>query len=209
MLNKPSIILVGAGGHAMSCIDNIEAQNIYQIRGLIGTQAEIGKSHLGYPVIGSDDMLEKLRNDCVYALVCLGQIKSAAIRIRIFKKLVAVGYELPTIQSPFARVSPHAKIGRGTIVMHGATVNAGAVIGENCIINSHALIEHGVKIESHCHIATGARINGDAAIGSESFIGSGVIIREGIRIGHSCLVAMGQVLHADLQDGLVMNKVRS
>ena len=207
-MSKPSILLVGAGGHAVSCIDNIEAQNIYQIRGLVGTQTEIGQSHLGYPVIASDDMLEKLRNDCVYALVCVGQIKSAALRIRLFSALLAMGYELPTIQSPYSRVSPHAQIGRGTIVMHGATVNAGAVIGENCIINSHALIEHGVKIESHCHIATGARINGDAAIGSESFIGSGVIVREGIRIGHSCLVAMGQVLHADLQDGLVVKKVR-
>lgn len=208
-MSKPSILLIGAGGHAVSCIDNIESENIYQIRGLIGTQSEIGKSQLGYSVIASDDMLEKLRNECLYALVCVGQIKSAALRIRLFNALLTIGYELPTIQSPYARISPHAQIGRGTIVMHGATVNAGAVIGENCIINSHALIEHGVKIESHCHIATGAHINGDATIGSGSFIGSGAIVREGIRIGHSCLVAMGEVLHADLQDRLVMKKIRS
>ncbi len=208
-MSKPSILLIGAGGHAVSCIDNIEAQNIYQIRGLVGTQTEIGQSHLGYPVIASDDMLEKLRNDCVYALVCVGQIKSAALRIRLFSALLAMGYELPTIQSPYARVSPHAQIGRGTIVMHGATVNAGAVIGENCIINSHALIEHGVKIGSHCHISTGVRVNGEATIGSESFIGSGAIIREGIRVGHSCIVPMGELLHADFQNGLVVNEVRS
>ena len=34
-----------------------------------------------------------------------------------------------------------AKIGHGTVIMHGAIVNSGSVIGEN-VLNSKALIEH-------------------------------------------------------------------
>ena len=199
-MNKPPILLVGAGGHALSCIDTIEAQGVYQIVGLIGTPQEVGQARLGYTVIGSDSMLKKIRHDCAYALVGIGQIHSASLRIDLYNRLLKAGYELPAIQSPYARVSPHAHIGRGSIVMHGAIVNAGAIVGENCIINSHALIEHGVKIENHCHIATGARINGDITIGTKSFIGSGAIVREGIRIGQSCVVGMGEVVRADLQD---------
>ena len=54
---KPSLILIGAGGHACSCIDVIEQQGQYQIAGLIGMQDEVHTQHLGYAVIGTDSDL--------------------------------------------------------------------------------------------------------------------------------------------------------
>ena len=37
---EPSLILIGAGGHARSCIDVIEQQGEYQIAGMIGMPDE-------------------------------------------------------------------------------------------------------------------------------------------------------------------------
>ena len=42
MQQKKSILLLGAGGHARSCIDVIEEQGQYQIAGLIGVESERG-----------------------------------------------------------------------------------------------------------------------------------------------------------------------
>lgn len=200
------IILVGAGGHALSCIDVIEAQGRYKIQGLIGSPSEIGSSQFGYRVLGIDNDLVPFYKPGMSALVCVGQIKTPEPRARIFSRLRELGYALPVIVSPTAWVSPRAHIGAGTIIMHGATVNADVEIGENCIINSNALIEHGVKIGDHCHVSTGALINGDAIVGTKSFIGSGCRIKEGIRIGQRCIVSMGENVFSNLEDGVMFRQ---
>lgn len=194
------IILVGAGGHASSCIDVIEGLGRYKIQGLVGSPAEVGSSQFGYRVLGIDDDLVRFHQQGMSALVCVGQIKTPEPRVRIFSKLRELGYALPVIVAPTAWVSPRARIGAGSIIMHGAIVNADAAIGENCIVNNHALIEHGVKIGDHCHISTGALVNGDAIVGTKTFIGSGCKIKEGIRIGQNCIVGMGANVFSNLQD---------
>lgn len=205
-MRTENILLIGAGGHAQACIDVIEAGGRFQIHGLIGSATEVGKYRLGYPIVGTDENLHELRKSCANALVCIGQIKTPAMRVRLFHQLRETGYTLPAIISPTAWVSPHANIGAGSIVMHGAIVNAGAEIGENCIINTRALIEHDVTVEDHCHISTGALVNGNALIGSGSFLGSGSTIKEGVHVGQSCIVGIGAVVRSDLARDKVFKK---
>lgn len=199
---KPQLILIGAGGHAGSCIDVIEEQGHFKIAGMIGLPEQKGVANFdyGYDVIGTDSDLDRLAKIIRHALIAVGHIKSAEHRIRIYHQLVRLGYELPVIIAPTAHVSRHAKIGPGTIVMHGAIVNAGASVGNNCIINSRALIEHDARIEDHCHISTGAILNGNVSIGAGSFIGSGSIIKNGVTVGANCLIGMGVGLRHNLND---------
>jgi sugar O-acyltransferase (sialic acid O-acetyltransferase NeuD family) len=203
-VSKPSILLIGAGGHAQSCIDVIEQEGRYRIAGLVGLPREVGSNAFGHPVLGTDSELPDLQKDIRYALVTVGQIKTAKPRITLFQLAQQLGFSMPTIASPSAYVSPHATLGAGTIVMHGAVINAGAVVGSNCILNSRALVEHGTAIGDHCHIATAAVVNGDAKIGAGTFIGSGVGVRESIEIGENCVIGMGQTVLADCPDGYRM-----
>jgi sugar O-acyltransferase (sialic acid O-acetyltransferase NeuD family) len=205
-MNKPSLILIGAGGHAHACIDVIEQHGDYQIAGLIGMPEEVHDHHLGYAVIGTDDDLPELAKTIPYALITLGQIKTPAHRIRLYEQVVALGFQLPTIVAPSAYVSRHATLGAGTIVMHGAIVNAGASVGKNCIINTRALLEHDATIADHCHISTGAILNGNTAIGSGSFVGSSSIIKEGASLGQGCLVGMGLAVRHNLPDNVQFTK---
>ncbi len=192
-----SILLVGAGGHAESCIDVIEAQGRFVIAGLTGTAAEVGTRVLGYAVLASDEELPGLVSRHPHALVACGQIRSPDLRIQLFARLRSLGYELPVIVSPRAYVSGHAVLGAGTIVMHGAVVNAGATVGCNCIINSQALIEHGATIGDHCHVATAAVVNGEARVGAGTFIGSRAVLRERAVLAERSLVAMGEQVRGD------------
>jgi sugar O-acyltransferase (sialic acid O-acetyltransferase NeuD family) len=176
-MSKPTILLIGAGGHCKSCIDVIEQEGRFQIAGIVdrpgaNSPAEV----LGYPLIGTDDDLEDLRGSIEHAFVTVGQVQSADVRIRLYSRFVELGYRLPAIISPNAHVSRHARVGAGTIVMHGVTVNAAASVGVNCILNSHCLIEHDAVVEDHCHVSTGAIVNGQAAVGAGSFVGSGAVV---------------------------------
>lgn len=193
------ILLVGAGGHARACIDVIEQEGQFRIAGLIEKDESTAAKNIGYPVIGVDDDMETLRQKYTYALVTVGQIKSPETRIKIYKMLKALEYQLPVVISPSAYISKHAEIGEGTINMHGAIVNAGASIGTNCIINNKALVEQDARIGDHCHIATGAIVNGDVTIGNESFVGSGAVTNHSISIGNNCVIGAGLVVKTDVE----------
>ena len=191
-MNK--IILIGAGGHCKSVIDVIEQEGKFKIHGIIDKPKLVGTKVLGYPVIGSDIDLKSLAKKYKYALVAVGQIKSAFSRIKLFKLGKSAGFYFPSIKSPHAYVSKYAKIGSGTVIMHDAIVNANSIVMENCIINSKALIEHDCLISNHCHISTNAIINGGVKIGSYSFVGSNVTTKNNIIIKATSFIRAGTLV---------------
>jgi sugar O-acyltransferase (sialic acid O-acetyltransferase NeuD family) len=190
-MSKPGLILIGAGGHARSCIEVIELHGQFQIAGLVGMPEEMHTQHLGCSVIATDSDLLELAKAHQYAFVTIGQIQAPDSRMRLYQRAVELGFRLPVIIAPTAHVSRHASLGAGSIVMHGAVVNTGARVGINCIINTCAVLEHDATVDDHCHISTGAILNGDVHIGAGSFVGSGSVIKEGVSIGKRCLVGMG------------------
>jgi sugar O-acyltransferase (sialic acid O-acetyltransferase NeuD family) len=190
-MSKPGLILIGAGGHARACIDVVEEEGIYKIVGLVGLAQEVGTKHFGYEIIAIDSDLSALAKQHQFALIALGQIRTADHRIRLYNEVENAGFDIPTIIAPTAFVSSRTSIGVGTIVMHGAVINAGAQVGKNCIINTNSLIEHDAHLGDHCHIATGAILNGNTSIGAGAFIGSRAVVKEGVTIGENSLVGMG------------------
>jgi sugar O-acyltransferase (sialic acid O-acetyltransferase NeuD family) len=198
------IILIGAGGHALSCIDVIERNGGYRIAGLVGADDELHQRIAGYEVIGADKDLERLADEYACALITIGQIKTAEPRVRLFQKARDLGFDLPIIVSPLAHVSRSAQIGEGTIIMHMAVVNSAAVIGANCIVNTQALIEHNVEVGDHCHISTRVVLNGHVRVGSFSFIGSSSVTTQGISVGSRCVVGIGSLVQVDVPDGTTL-----
>jgi sugar O-acyltransferase (sialic acid O-acetyltransferase NeuD family) len=197
----PSLLVIGAGGHARSCIDVVESAGTHVIAGLVGRQDEVGTSVFGYAVLGTEADLPDLLGRHSQALVALGHLKTARPRAALFDLLTAQGFVMPTIVSLRGYVSARASLGAGTIVMHGGVVNAGARVGRNCIVNSQALVEHDATIGDHCHVSTGARVNGGVTVGAGTFIGSGSTVMQGVRIGERCLIAMGAAVRRDCPDG--------
>ena len=195
---KRKLLLVGAGGHARSCIDVVEQEGSFQIAGLVGFESQIGLKLGGYEVIANDENFCNLIDEVPCLLICVGQIVSPETRIKLFEKALHAGFELVKVISPSAYVSQSSEIGRGTIVMPGAIIGAEVSVGENCIINSKSLLEHETKVFENCHISTGAILNGGVTIERDCFIGSGAIIKEGITVGERSLVGMGVVVRKDL-----------
>ena len=76
---KKKILIFGAGGHANSCIDVIEAENKFKIIGLIGKKRDRKKVG-NYEIIGSEENLSNLLKGRKYAHIALGGIDNLKIR---------------------------------------------------------------------------------------------------------------------------------
>jgi sugar O-acyltransferase (sialic acid O-acetyltransferase NeuD family) len=185
------IILVGGGGHCISCIDVIRTTNMFEIAGILDVPKKVGTSVSGIPIIGTDADIPGLVADGMTFLITLGQIKSSQRRVEMYTIIKNNRGKLPVVTSRMAYVSPSATINEGTIVMHNSLINADAVIGSNCIINTGALIEHEAIIGDFCHISTHAVINGQVSIGSNSFVGSNSVVANNVKLPDGIIVAAG------------------
>lgn len=198
-MKKEPIILIGGGGHCISCIDVIESTGKFEILGILDQLEKKDTFVLGYPVIGLDEDIPKLIKNCSNFHISVGQIKSSRIRQDIYKKVKEAGGLLPAIISPFSHVSRHANIEAGSIIMHHTLVNATASIGRCCIINSKALIEHEAIIGDFCHISTASCINGQVTIGNNCFIGSNTVVGNNLSIAENTIVAAGSKVLKNIQ----------
>ena len=192
-MKKKNLIIFGAGGHAVSCIDTILSLGNFNIKFLI--EKKIKKKELfGIKILKEKKNLGSYKKNANYAFIGVGQIKSFLPRKKLFDRLRLEKFKLPTIISKKAYVSRKSEIGIGTVIMHGAIVNAGVKIGDNCIINTGAVVDHGSKIGNNSHISTGVLINGDCIVADNSFIGSGSILREKSFIKRNSFIKMGSII---------------
>lgn len=200
MSHRTAIALIGGGGHCVSVIDAIEEAGAFEIDGVVDLPDRVGTTLSGYPIRWSDADLGGLCDTHRFC-VTIGHVKSAERRRAVFTAVRSSGGAFVVVRSPHAVVSARAKLGDGTVVLHGAVVNAGATIGENCIVNSRALVEHDARVGAHVHISTGAAVNGDCVVEEGAMVGSMAVLRHGISVGAGAIVGAGAVVVRDVPPG--------
>ena len=199
---KKQIILVGGGGHAKACLDVIESDSNWQLKGYLDVRRTLSDSY-GLDYLGFDLEASKFVDEAQF-LITVGQLGHSPIREKLFNELKNLNAHFAIVKSNSAIISKKSVIGNGTIVMHGAILQTDTFIGENCIVNDRVLIEHDSTIGNHCHISTGAIINGGVKIGNGVFIGSGAVLRNGITVGDNCVIGMGAIVTKSIGDGLTV-----
>lgn len=194
-----AVVIVGAGGHAKVVIDCLHHEG-WNVIGC--TDADpTPRTCAGVPVIGTDDALQRLRADGVtHAFCALG---ANSIRERIGRKLIALGFTLPSFRGAGAIVSPSVAIGAGVAIMPGAVVNIDTVIGDFVIINTNANIDHDGKIGQAVHIGPGASLAGEVVVGDRTFVATGSAVIPQRTIGSDTIVGAGSVVVRDLPSGVV------
>ena len=192
-----NVVLLGGGGHALSCAEVVLKSDKLNLVGYIAPSASEELKSYKIEHLGDDSII----SECVRRGVCfhiaVGQIKTAEIRIKLHSTIAASKARLVSLIAETAYLAKTADLGAGSFVGQNSVINACAKIGENCIINTGAIIEHGVRIGAHCHIAPGAIVLGDVEIGDRSFVGAGAVIREGIKVRAGSVVPAGKCLMND------------
>ena len=108
-MNK--LIIIGNGGHAISCIEVIESKKKFKILGLV-TETYANKNHkIKYLKIGSDIDLVELFKKSKNAFIAIGFIKNSIKRANLFIKLKKIGFNLPVIISPTSYKSDNSSLG--------------------------------------------------------------------------------------------------
>jgi UDP-perosamine 4-acetyltransferase len=193
------VVIIGNGGHSRSCVDAWDPASGYGPIGCTGTDPD---EHGELPYLGTDDVLPELLRDGIrHAFVALG---SNALRAKVTRQILDLGFELVTLVAPTARVAPSATLGRGSAVLHGAIVGAFAQVGEGAILNTAASIDHDSRIGDYSHVAPGTHLAGGTTVGERAFLGVGVSVIPGVMVGPDVVVGAGAVVVSDVPDGVTV-----
>ena len=65
------IVLIGGGGHCRAIIDVLEQEGRFNIIGIIDKPELLGKTVLGYEIIGNDSELNNLVKKCKNVLITI------------------------------------------------------------------------------------------------------------------------------------------
>lgn len=197
-------VILGAGGHAKIVLDILE-QNKKDIYGLTDAGYEQGEVCCGYPVIGTDDILQSIYQQGIdNAVIGIGHIGYPAIRNKVYHTAKQIGFCFPNVIHPQAVVAESVIMEEGNLLAAGSVINAQARIGKLCIINTSAVVEHEVIIGDGVHIAPHATVLGAARIGDNSFVGAGSVILQGVKIGEDCIIGAGSVVLHDVEEKSVI-----
>ena len=201
------VIILGAGGHAKVLIEALLASSAV-IAGIVDPDpTRAGKTILGVPVLGGDDVVGEYTSSEILLVNGLGSVTLPVKRQQLFEKFKGMGYSFATVVHPSAIVASDVVLGEGAQVMAGTVIQPGSRIGINSIINTSASVDHDCTIGDYVHIAPGVTLSGGVEIGTGSHIGTGATVIQRITIGISCLVAAGAVVTKDITDGAMARGV--
>ena len=210
-MDRTRLVIAGAGDHARVLIDVIEGKSFpefkeWEIVALTDANPEIhGQSVMGIPVVGSDDLLSKLRDQGIeHGLVGVGLTAGTERRAAVCALLENTRFTLPVLVHPGALVASDVQIGAGSVVLAGAIVGTGCRIGRNAVVNIGASVSHDCVHEDNVVVSDGAHITGGIRIGEGTLIGAGATILPYLTIGMGSTVAAGSVVVKDVADNVIV-----
>ena len=92
---KEKLLIIGAGGHSMSCLEVILLENKFSVIGF--TDNKIKNNLNSFKVLGSDRDIHKIRKKCKNILIGLGGINDIKLRWSIYKRAKKLKFNFPVI----------------------------------------------------------------------------------------------------------------
>lgn len=195
---SPTLIIIGAGGHATS-LANVALSIGINIKYFIDPN-KAGKFLLDIAIIGDLDRLTNI-NEYSFA-IAIGDNSSREL---VHNNLIRAYGDLnfPPLIHPSSAISTHTEIGKGTVIMPNAAVGPNTKIGTFCIVNTNSSIDHDCTMGNYSSIAPGSMTGGGVSIGTRSAISIGASVKHGISIGSDTIIGGGSYLERDIGNNLV------
>lgn len=123
-----------------------------------------------------------------YELALAIGYKHLQARLGQFIRLKEAGFHFPTLIHPTARISKHANLEEGSLVMGGADVDAFSEVGSVCVLWPRAVVSHDNRIGRNTFISPAATLCGFVTVGQSSFIGANSTIVDGSTLRENSFV---------------------
>ena len=159
-MKKENLLIIGAG------IYGAVAKEVAVSMGRFGRIDFVddfsATAYDGSAVVGTTSELCELSSQYDSIAVAIG---NSELRLSLLCKIEREKrFNIATLVSPSACISPSARIGAGSVVEPAAVVHTGASVGVGCIISAGAVINHFASIGDGAHIDCNATVAGNVEV---------------------------------------------
>jgi len=197
------LMILGAGGTSREIAGAVrdlnQRQSQWDLQGYLDDDPALQGTRIdGLPVLGPIDAAH-----CAEAQVIIGvaRAQDRGLRCRIAERLALPAERYATILHPSASLSPYAKTGAGTAILHNVVITQGTAVGDHVLILQNATLAHDQIVEDFVTIAPAATICGGVRLKRGCYIGAGSTIMDGITVNEGALVGIGAVVMQDVPAG--------
>ena len=197
MPSPSNLIIVGAGGHALSVADAAFSAG-WTVVGFYSPDGAGPASILG-PVLSSPVLLDL--SDTAFALGIGTNHSRETVAEDISKRFAHT--EIVSVVHATAWVSPHATVHPGAVILAHTSVGPGSTVGRGALLNTGASLDHESSLGDYASLGPGARTGGNVSVGERTMIGIQAGILHGVTVGSDCVVGAHSLLNSDLDSNIV------
>ena len=146
MLNKPSLLILGAGGYGLAVAEAAELSGQWQEIMFADDRWPATQHVADYNIVTNIANLNQLQITQLQAIVAVG---NNSLRQQWQQTLRALGIELTSVIHPKTVVSPTAQIGLGVSVMAGCIISHKTVINDGVILRYYVATAQNHNNQSH------------------------------------------------------------
>lgn len=193
-----TIVIVGAGGHAIS-ITNVASSCGMKVVAYVD-DSKSGSRVLGIPVITRQHCIDTYSDENF--VIAIGD---NSVREHIYKEYKSdlPNSKFPSLIHQSAVVGINSRIGNGTVVMPQANVGPNSIVGELCIVNTSSSIDHDCDMQSFSSIAPRVVTGGNVKIGIRTAVSIGTSIKHGIVIGDDVVIGANSYVNKEIDNNIV------
>lgn len=199
MLKAKKLVLFGTGDLAQIAKLYFERDTEYEVVGFTVDDAYLNEQVLmGLPVVPFSKVTEIFSPSNHDIHVCL--VYNDMNRLRSSKCIEAVnrGYNLASYISPYAFISPTAKIDKHVFIFENNVIQDFVEVGRYAILWSGNHIGHSSKIGDAVFISSHVVVSGHCNVGDNIFIGVNSTLANNVSIGKESWVMHGAIISSDI-----------
>lgn len=150
---KDRLLILGAGQYGTVAKEIAESMQCFEKIDFLDDQNEIAIDKLAH--------YRRYATHYSHAIVAIGD---AELRLSYLQGLEQAGFQLATLISPYAYVSPSAQILKGSIVEPMAVINPEAMLAVGVIVCAGAIVNHNATVERGCLLQCGSVVAARATV---------------------------------------------
>lgn len=191
------LVVIGAGGHALSVADAALSSG-WSLGGFLSSDGTGPAESLGR-VFSS---LESF--DLGTTAIALG-IGANYSREDALQGVMREwpGANLVSVVHKTAWVSPSATLHPGAVILAHASVGPASSVGLGALMNTGASVDHETLLGDFCSLGPGARTGGRVHIGPRTMIGMHASILQGVSIGSDSVIGAHAFVNEDIESNIV------
>ena len=195
---KTSIIIIGAGGHAIS-VTNVAISNGMSVIAYVDDN-KAGIEIMGTPVITKKQCFETCSNNN-FAIAIGDNAERERVRTEYFESLPNACF--PSLIHASSVIGFGTIIGDGAIVMPLVNLGPNSKIGEFCILNTISSIDHDCTMKSYSSLAPRVACGGNVKIGFRSAISIGATVKHGVTLGNDVVIGANSYVNKIVEDNIL------